>query len=209
MQRIPKSPIRAVLWDYGNVIVDWSPRHLYSRIINDPKRLEYFLETICPLSWHLQHDKGVPMSETIPTRQKLYPEFAVEIGLWQNRFGDMILGLISGSGEIVHTLYKAKIPQYILSNMPTEMVDVAFNPYGLRPFFADMIISGNEKLIKPDLEIYKCALKRMGGISASEVFFIDDSAANIDAAKGLGFVTHLFKNANDLQDAMIEAGLPL
>jgi len=52
-------------------------------------------------------------------------------------------------------------------------------------------------------------LKRMGGISASEVFFIDDSAANIDAAKGLGFVTHLFKNANDLQDAMIEAGLPL
>ncbi|KAF0118006.1 MAG: hypothetical protein FD163_394 [Hyphomonadaceae bacterium] len=37
-------------------------------------------------------------------------------------------------------------------------------------------------------------------------FFI---SANIDAAKGLGFVTHLFKNANDLQDAMKLTGLPL
>lgn len=204
-----QSEIKAVLWDYGNVLIGWSPRHLYSQIIKDKSRLEYFLETVCPMSWHLLHDLGNPMCETIPQRQKEFPEFAEEIAMWKTDFDKMITGVIEGSAQIMQKLHAKNIPQYVLTNMPTEVVDICFNPFGLRRFIKDIIVSGDEKFAKPDAAIYEIALKRMGGINAENVFFTDDNMANIDAAIALGFKAHLFQNANDLQLAMKGAGLPL
>lgn len=204
-----KISVKAVLWDYGNVLVDWSPRHLYSKIIKETDRLEYFLEKVCPMSWHLLHDKGHPMAETIPLRQAMFPEFAREIAMWKSHFGEMITGAIEENTQIVQKLYEANLPQYVLTNMPSEVVDICFDPFGLRRFFKDVIVSGDEKCAKPDTKIYEITLKRMALDNPEVVFFIDDSEANILAAKSLGFQTHWFKNTNDLQNTLREAGLPL
>jgi 2-haloacid dehalogenase len=202
-------PIRAVLFDYGNVLVGWSPRKLYARLIAKPERLDYFLDKVCPMSWHLLHDKGVPMSVTIPERQGIFPEFAAEIAAWKTGFSEMISGEITGSTELIPRLASAGIDQYVLTNMPSEMVDVCFSPFQFPRYFKDVIVSGDEKTAKPDRPIFDIALARMGGPHPSEVFFTDDSPANIETAKDMGFVSHLFEGPEGLVKAMRDAGLPV
>lgn len=202
-------PIRAVLYDYGNVLVGWSPRKLYARLIAKPERLDYFLDKVCPMSWHLLHDSGMPMSVTIPERQGMFPEFATEIAAWKTGFGDMITGEITGSTDLIPVLNAAGIDQYVLTNMPSEMVETCFSPYSFPKYFKDVIVSGDEKTAKPERAVFEISLRRMGGIHPNEVFFADDSAANIAAAKEMGFVTHLFEGPQGMIKAMRDAGLPV
>jgi FMN phosphatase YigB (HAD superfamily) len=201
--------IRAVLYDYGNVLVGWSPRKLYARLISDPERLDYFLEKVCPMSWHFLHDQGVAMSQTIPARQSLFPDYADEIAAWKTGFSDMITGEITGSTDLIARLDVAGIPQYVLTNMPSEMVETCFSPFEFPKYFKDVIVSGDEKTAKPDRPIFEIALARMGGLRPNEVFFTDDSPANVAAAAEMGFVTHLFEGPVGLADAMTAAGLPV
>jgi 2-haloacid dehalogenase len=202
-------PIRAVLFDYGNVLVGWSPRKLYARLIPDPARLDFFLEHVCPMSWHMLHDQGQQMADTIPARQALYPEFAAEIAAWKTHFGEMITGEITGSTDLVYRLAEHGFPQYVLTNMPTEVVSICFDPFDFPKHFKDIIVSGDEKTAKPEKPIFDISLARMGGLDASEVFFTDDSPANIEAAKAYGFCTHLFQGPEGLRESMQRAGLPV
>lgn len=203
------APIRAVLFDYGNVLVGWSPRKLYARLIPDPDRLDYFLDHVCPMSWHMLHDEGQEMAVTIPARQAEFPEFAAEIAAWKTGFAEMITGEITGSTQLVSELAAANIPQYVLTNMPSEMVETCFGPFDFPRHFKDIIVSGDEKTAKPLKPIFDISLKRMGGLAAEEVFFTDDSPANIAAAASYGFVTHLFEGPESLRHAMRDAGLPV
>jgi 2-haloacid dehalogenase len=193
--------VRAVLFDYGNVLVRWSPRDLYACLIPDVDRLEYFLAEVCPLSWHHQHDQGRPMAETIPERQALFPEFAAEIAAWRDRFADTVREPIAGTVAFSDALTASGMPQYVLTNMPDEVVDVCFAPFPNPGRFVDIIVSGREKLAKPDAPIFHLTLARMGGLKPEEVFFTDDSPANIAAADALGFHTHLFEGVDGLWDA--------
>jgi 2-haloacid dehalogenase len=201
--------IRAVLYDYGNVLVGWSPREFYARVIAKPERLDYFLDKVCPMSWHVLHDQGVPMDETIPRRQAIFPDFADEIAMWKTHFGDMITGEITGTTALLPILHGADIPQYVLTNMPDEMVSTCFGPFDFPVYFKDVIVSGAEKLAKPDRPIFELTLARMGGLDPSEVFFTDDAPANIATAKDMGFVTHLFEGPEGLVRAMREVALPV
>lgn len=194
--------IKAILWDYGNVLVKWSPREFYKKIILNPQDLEFFLENVCPMSWHMLHDEGQAMDITIPLRQKEFPKFHDEIQMWKDNFEQMILGEITKSVEIVKKLKEKNIPQYILTNMPSEMVDICFNPFDLKKYFNDIIVSGDEKLAKPNKEIFELTLKRMGNLKPEEVFFTDDSVANIKAANEMGFNCHLFEDAEKLELAL-------
>lgn len=203
------APVRAVLFDYGNVLVGWSPRQLYARLIPDEDRLDYFLTHVCPMSWHMLHDEGTPMDVTIPARQAAFPDFADEIAAWKTGFADMITGEITGSTQLVGELAAANIPQYVLTNMPTEMVQTCFGPFDFPRHFADIIVSGDEKTAKPGRRIFDISLARMGNLNPEDVFFTDDSPANIEAAHSYGFKTHLFTDPDALRRAMRDAGLPV
>lgn len=198
--------IKALLWDYGNVLVGWSPRQYYETIIQDKARLEFFLENVCSMEWHSLNDAGIGMAQNIANRQKQYPEFAREIGLWQSNFGDTLAGEISSSVAILKQVHAQNFPQYCLTNMAQEVEDVCFNPFNLRQYFKDIIVSGAEKCVKPDEKIYEIALKRMG-LKPEQVFFTDDNSANINAAAKMGFKTHLFKNDGGLEIALKEIGI--
>jgi 2-haloacid dehalogenase len=199
--------IRAVLFDYGNVLVRWSPRDLYERLIPDPERLEFFLSHVVPMSWHHQHDEGRPMSETIPERQALFPEFAAEIAAWKTRFADTVREPIAGTVAFSDALLARGTPQYVLTNMPDEVVDVCFAPLPDVSRFVDIIVSGREKVAKPDPAIFHLTLARMGTFEPGEVFFTDDNPPNIAAADALGFQTHLFEGADGLWAAGRRLGL--
>lgn len=198
---------RFVLFDLGKVLVDWNPAFLYRRLIADPDRLRFFLEEVCPMSWHLLHDQGHSMDETIPARIALFPDYAELIRAWKTRWREMFCGEVAGSFALARALRDRLVPLYALTNLPAEKEDETFDLYpGLRALFDDVIVSGVEHLAKPDPAIFHLTLVRMGA-RPQEVFFTDDNRANIDAAKRLGFQTHLFEGAAGLEAALRERQL--
>lgn len=197
---------RAVLFDYGNVLVRWSRDNLYSKLIPDPAERDRFLNVVCPPDWHDQHDGGALMAETLPERIALFPDQAELIRAYGARYGEMIAGEIEGSIAILDELAAAGVPLAMLTNMPADQQDACFAPFSRRHLFPVIVVSGPLKLKKPDRRIFELTLAQMG-CAAADVLFVDDSAKNIEGAAALGFHTHLFTAPEPLREVLAEHGL--
>lgn len=198
--------IKAVLFDVGNVIIRWDPRNLYDRLIPDPKRRAFFLETVCPMSWHARHDAGVTFADNRVRILEQFPEFEAEILAYDTRFEDMLGGLIPETLAVMEELHEHGVPLFALTNMPSEKAAMVFGQSPVFSYFKDIIVSGDEGLIKPDPAIYALTLKRLG-LAGDEILFTDDSPANIEAAKAFGLHTHLFEDPKALRLALVAAGV--
>ena len=198
--------VKAVLFDVGNVIITWSPENLYSKVFDDPEKRAWFLNTVVPMDWHNHHDAGVPFAENRKSRLVAFPEYTDEIVAYDERFEEMLGDLIPETIAIIEELHAKDVPMYALTNMPTEKAAMVFSKSPVFGYFRDIIVSGVEKLIKPDPAIYDLTLRRIG-LPASDIFFTDDSAANIKVASKKGFVTHLFDDPATLRPALSDAGL--
>jgi len=198
--------VKAVLFDIGNVMITWHPENLFRKVIADPERRAFFLETVVPMDWHLNHDAGVSFAENRKGILQRFPEFSDEILAFDTRFSEMLGEPVKETMAVIEELEARGVPQYALTNMPTEKAQMVFDHIPAFRHMKDVIISGVEKIVKPDPAIYRLALSRMR-LAAPEVFFTDDNAANIEAADRLGFVTHLFDRPETLRPALVKAGL--
>ncbi len=200
------SQIKAVLFDVGNVLITWDRANLFRKVFKDEDRLAYFLDTVVPMDWHMHHDAGVTFAENRQSRLEQFPDFADEIHAFDTRYDEMLGEPIAESLAVVEELHEKGMPLYALTNMPQEKAEMVFSKIPVWKHMRDAIISGDEKMMKPDPAIYHLALERLG-LTAPEVFFTDDSAANIETAKRLGFVTHLFDRPETLRPALVAAGV--
>ncbi len=191
-------PVTAVVFDIGGVLLDWSPAHLYRQLIEDPDELEHFLTVVAPLSWHFQHDRGVPMAETLPARGRQFPEHAELIAQWLPRYGDMIAGPVPGSAEIVDEVRRAGVARYCLSNMPAEVWPGLVERWTLLAEFEGCVVSGQERLAKPDPEIFDLLVERFG-LDRPSTVFIDDAPVNVRAARACGLQALRFTDAQHLR----------
>jgi 2-haloacid dehalogenase/putative hydrolase of the HAD superfamily len=196
----------AVLFDIGNVILRFDPQALYIKVLPDPEERRWFLNTVCSLDWHVEHDRGAPMAQTIPALVARFPAYSDAIEAWRDRAAEMLPALIAPTVEAIEALDAAGAPLFALTNMPAEWVEpiTARSPVFSR--FRDIVVSAHEGLIKPDPALYRIALDRMGR-RADEVLFIDDSAPNIEAARTLGFDVHHFADPAALRPALEARGL--
>lgn len=200
-------PAHIVLFDLGNVVVDWQPLYLYRQLFPTEDAAREFCATVCTMGWHVQHDLGVPMADNAAALIARYPQHETEIKAWSARWLDMFGGYVPGVPALMARLEEARVPLYGLSNIPAEVAERTFNAFPMIKLLRDVVVSGAEKVIKPDPRIYEITLARMGHPAPGEVFFIDDSQKNVDAAAALGFRTHHFKNAARLEQALIGEGL--
>ena len=195
-----------VLWDIGNVIVRWDPRTLYSKIFPDPSERDRFLATVCTMDWHIRHDLGVAFADNRGPLIERFPEHATHIEAWESRWWEMFSGVIAETEAAIEALAARGVPQFGLSNMSHEVIDgvMAMSPAFQR--LEGVVISGELGLLKPAPAIYHVACERFGR-SAGDFLFIDDSAANIEAAKALGFDAHHFTDPAALRPALQARGL--
>ena len=198
--------IKAVLFDVGNVLITWDRENLFRKVIADDARRAYFLDTVVPMDWHMNHDAGVTFAENRKGPLERFPDFADEIHAFDTRYDEMLGEPIAETLSVVEELNAKGVPLYALTNMPQEKAQMVFSKIPVWPYIRDAVISGDEKRVKPEPEIYHLALERMG-LTAPEVFFTDDSVANIETAKRLGFVTHLFDRPDTLRPALVAAGV--
>ncbi|MEM7492769.1 MAG: HAD-IA family hydrolase [Pseudomonadota bacterium] len=196
-----------VLFDLGNVVVDWRPILLYEKLFDDPGEAQRFCSEICTLAWHTEHDRGVSMDENAKPLIAKYPEYERHIRTWKTGWLDMFAGYIAGTPKLIATLEEQRVPLYGLSNIPAEKAAETFDAFPIIKVLRDVVVSGVEKVVKPDPKIYAIALERMGHPDPTGVLFIDDSRPNIDAAKALGFQTHHFQGAKCLEADLSKRGL--
>ncbi|WP_448662213.1 HAD-IA family hydrolase [Sphingomonas sp. CJ20] len=176
----------AVIFDVGNVLYDWNPRYLYGRLIQDDQALDAFLGSVATKAWHFQHDAGRPFAETSAELAALYPEYAEMIALWGPRFSEQVPFPLPGMVELVEQLDSAAVPLYAITNFSGEFwPDFRAREDALFRRFRDIVVSGDERLTKPDPAIYRLALDRFG-LAPQDAVFVDDNAANVDAAAALG-----------------------
>lgn len=196
--------VRTVLFDLGGVVLDWSPARLYAKLIPDAAERQHFLTHVCSMAWHTKHDAGASFANNAAALTRTFPEHRALIEAWSARWMEMFDGYVTGTPELMDRLGTANIPLYALTNMPSDPWPQMQTHFSRMAMFDDVIVSGDEKCLKPDAKIFHIALARMGNPAPDSVFFIDDSAANIAAADTLGFITHHFKSAAGLESALIK-----
>jgi 2-haloacid dehalogenase/putative hydrolase of the HAD superfamily len=197
---------KAVLWDFGNVIVRWDPRTLYSKIFPDPAERDRFLSDVCTMAWHAPTDCGVTFDENCAALIAVHPQHEAEILAWHRRWDEMFSGPIAETEAAIEALHARGVPQYGLSNISHETLDstLAMSPAFAR--LAGVIASGREGVMKPDPAIFHLTCERFG-LAPGDLFFVDDSPRNIATAEALGFHVHHFTDPTALRPALEARGL--
>ncbi|WP_350616747.1 HAD family phosphatase [Pseudomonas sp. HY7a-MNA-CIBAN-0227] len=183
--------IRAVVFDFGGVLFDWSPQHLYRQLITDERERQWFLDTVCTQAWNTEQDAGRTLAEATRTLIAEHPQHESLIQAYYDRWHEMLRGPLSGGVAILEALHEAKMPLFGLTNWSAETFPYARANYSFLQYFRDIVVSGEVKLIKPDAAIYHASLAQVRAhltdIKPDEVVFIDDVAGNIEAAIALGW----------------------
>lgn len=188
----------AVIFDLGGVLVDWNPHHLYRHLIPDEAERCRFLAEVCPQSWNERQDAGRPVAEATAERAALFPEHAELIAAYYGRWEEMLAGAVAGSVAVLEALHARGVPLYALTNWSAELFPVARRRFEFLQRFRGIVVSGEEKLIKPDAAIFELLCRRHG-LTPARTAFIDDNPANVEAARRLGFVVHAYADAAALR----------
>lgn len=186
--------IKTIVFDLGGVLIDWNPRYLFSKVFDSSEKMEFFLNEVCNQDWNEQQDAGRSFAEGTSLLKEKFPEYSAEIEVYDSRWHEMLGGAIESTVEILESFHKTRNYRLLaLTNWSSEKFPIARERYDFLNYFEGILVSGDDKLKKPDPAIYNLLCNRYD-LLPEEALFIDDSLKNIKAAKELGFLTHHFQN---------------
>jgi 2-haloacid dehalogenase len=210
----PKTSLPAptiAVFDFGGVLIDWNPRHLYRKLFADADEMERFLAEVATREWHATQDHGGDPVEATRRLQALHPDQEELIAAFYGRFDEMCEHAFPEMAAMVERLHAAGTPLYLLSNAPNLLDPWLRGPARRRhPFlglFRDYVVSGLVGHSKPDAGIYELAC-RTGGFRPAEAVFIDDVLANVEGARAIGMSAIHHRSAAATAAELRAMGLP-
>lgn len=201
----------AIIFDFGNVLIDWNPRYLYRKLLPSEQAVEDFLQAIKFFEWNQAHDAGRDFEESIAELCAEHPQYCDLIRAYHVRYEESIGGAFEPVVAILRTLKTLAYPLYGLSNWPAGKFALVRPDYPFFDWFDDIVLSGEVGLIKPDPRIFHLLLERINR-PAQTCIFIDDSVHNIEAARRLGFKAIHFHTPTQLQtelETLLHRPLPV
>lgn len=197
--------IQAVVFDIGNVLIEWQPERFFDSAIGQDRRRAMF----AAVDLHGMNDgvdAGANFHETLAETAKKYPDWKTEIDIWHDRWIDIASPAIDHSVRLMAALQARDVPVFSLTNFGIQTYDIAAAKYPfLRQFDRDFI-SGHMGVIKPDPVIYEM-LETKSGVAPDALLFADDRPDNIVAATARGWQTHLFEHPQGWADRLVSEGL--
>jgi 2-haloacid dehalogenase len=196
----------AVVFDIGGVLLDWDPRYLYRTLFDDEAAMERFLAEVCTPDWNTALDAGRPFAEAVAELSGMFPGQRELIGAYDTRWPEMVRGSIEDSVAILAELCERRVPVYALSNWSAEKFRLMRDRHEFLGWFDGLVISGEVHMVKPDPQIFEHLLSTFA-LTPSQTVFIDDNAANVDAAGALGITAIRFTSPPDLRRELESLGL--
>lgn len=191
--------IKNIIFDFGGVLLDWNPRYLYKSYFNNDEEMEHFLADICNGEWNIKQDAGRPFAEAVKELQAKFPEYAEAIQMYDDDWEKMLKCELPESIDLLKELKSMGYGIYGLTNWSAEKIGYAFANYSFFSLFDGIVVSGVEKVVKPDRKIYEILLERYS-LKPGECVFIDDNPDNVDMAKALGINAIRFDNIGNVKE---------
>lgn len=195
--------IRNIIFDFGAVLVDWDPLHLYVPYFQDTAKAEWFLTEICPYSWNTEADAGRTTAEITAERIALFPAWEKEIRMYYDRWIEMMGEEIPGMQQLIRDLKDRGYGVYGLTNWSRETFPLVRDRYPVFGLLDGYVVSGEEMTKKPDPALYRILLERYG-LRGEECVFIDDNPANAAGGESLGIHGLVFRNAEQIRKDLDE-----
>ena len=178
--------IKNVIFDFGNVLIDWNPAYLFLPYFNgDEEKCRFFTDNVCNREWFTRMDRGESMDKCVAELQETYPQYADAVAMFRDRWFEMCNGEIPGMLEIIQNLKKKGVGVYGLTNWPAETYDEAHSRFKTIASIDNIVVSSFVKLAKPEPEIFQLLISRYN-LKPEECVFIDDRKDNVDAAIAQG-----------------------
>jgi 2-haloacid dehalogenase len=190
--------IKNIIFDFGAVLVDWNPRYLFVPYFGDADKAEWFLTEICPYEWNAQCDAGRPIKDITEERVAEFPAWEKEIRMYFDRWVDMMGGPIPGMEALVREYKQRGYGVWGLTNWSAETFPLVRDDYPVFKLLDGYVVSGEEKLLKPDARLYRVLLDRYG-LKAEECVFIDDNPNNTAGAEAVGIKGIVFQGVEQLR----------
>jgi 2-haloacid dehalogenase len=190
--------VKAAVFDLGGVLIDWDPRYLYRKLLADEGEVEEFLATVCTPEWNAEQDRGRPFAEGVAELVERHPAHAAAIAAFHDRWPEMLGGDIPGAVELLAELRATGLPLYALTNWSAETFVAARERFAFLDWFDGLLVSGEERIIKPDPAIFELLLDRFG-LDPGSTLYVDDSEANVAAAAALGLDAVRFTGPGQLR----------
>lgn len=195
-----------VVFDVGNVLIRWDPLLVYREMIPDDEKRAWFMQNVCTAAWNLEQDRGRSWEEAVALLVASHPEWENQIRAYDERWHEAVPGVIDDSVAVLAELKQRGEKVYAITNFSREKWAECLIRFPFLQSFDGVVVSAHERVIKPDPAIYHILLQRYG-LAAPDCIFIDDSARNIEAARGVGMKAVHFVEPIDLRSELAGHGV--
>jgi 2-haloacid dehalogenase len=201
-----RDPPSTVVFDLGGVLVDWDPRYLFRQLLPDDAAVEAFLADVCNPEWNAAQDAGRSWAEAVREASERFPEHAELVAAYDERWLETIGGQIDGTVEVLDELRRRGVGLYAITNWSAEKFDLTFPRFDWLAWFDGIVVSGYERIVKPDPRIFQLLVDRHG-VDPRAAVYVDDVPANVAAALAIGMTGLVFTTTEQLRADLGELGL--
>ncbi|WP_233141142.1 HAD family hydrolase [Aggregatibacter actinomycetemcomitans] len=188
------------------MLVDWNPRHLYRKIFSNDAEMERFLAEVCNSEWNARQDAGRSWSEGVAEAVKQHPQYEAEIRAYHERWTETLNGAIDDTVALLEPLKRSGVRLLALTNWSNETFYFAEERFPFLTEFEGILVSGYERLAKPDPRIFNLLIERYH-LNPQHTVFIDDNLRNVEGARNVGLHTLQFTHAQKLKQDLITLGV--
>ncbi len=196
---------QAVVFDIGNVLIEWQPERFYDAEIGIERRRALF-DAVDLHVINDRVDRGETFRDVIYAAAEDHPDWRAEIRMWHDRWLDIATPAIDHSVRLMRALQARGIPVFSLTNFGIQTYDLAATVYPFLRAFDRDFISGHLREVKPETPIYQI-LEETSGVAPATLLFTDDRPENIAVAAERGWQTYLFDGPQGWADRLVAAKL--
>jgi 2-haloacid dehalogenase len=199
-------PINHIVFDIGKVLIHYDPSLPYQRLIPDAGERKWFFDNVCTHDWNIEQDRGRTWEEAEALLIEAHPEREEQIRHFRKYWHEMVPHAYEDSVAVMEELIAGGHDVTMLTNFASDTFREAQVRYPFLTKTRGVTVSGDVKLIKPDVAIYEMHAGSFGLDPATTVF-IDDTVANVDGAKQAGWQAVHFTGADKLRADLTALGV--
>jgi HAD superfamily hydrolase (TIGR01509 family) len=183
-----------IVFDLGGVVVKWEPDAIVASVFSDPATRTIARRDIIGHHEWIEHDRGVLNTD------QLIDACTVRTGLPRTDVARLVNAVapslvpIEATVDLIRRLRAEGHAMFFLSNMPRETMDYLERTHDFWDLFDGAVVSARVGLCKPEPAIYEHLLSTYD-LDPRETIFLDDVAANVDAARRAGMLGIQFRDA--------------